>query len=151
MVNEKQKQKQTTKKNNNQNSKGKPQNKIVRKYNNQKVTKKLADDKSARIKKAKIIRKLFTWTILIGLFVALAVFLCTSRMFDICKIESEGNSQLSYEKILKLSEINLEDNIFLTNTIKAENKIKKEPYIDEVKVKRVFPDKIKIEIIDYLM
>ena len=145
MVNEKPKQKQVKKKENLKSKRNK-NNKTLKKNNNQKVIKKQADDKSARIKKAQTIKKLFTWIILIGIFIALAIFLCTSKMFDICKIESQGNIQLSYEKILKLSEINLESNIFLTNTLKAENKIKKEPYIEEVKVKRVFPDKIKIEI-----
>lgn len=107
---------------------------------------KQADDKSARIKKAKDIRKAFTWTILIGIIVGILVFLCKAELFNICDIEITGNNQITQEKLLELSNINIEDNIFLANTIKAKNKIKENPYTKEVNIKRILPDKIKIEI-----
>lgn len=115
---------------------------------NKKAKKKQADDKSASIKKAKAIRKLFNWTILIGIIVGILVFLCKSETFKICNIEIAGNNQVSQEKILLLSGIDLEDNIFLSNTIKAKEKISENPYIKEVKIKRVLPDKIKIEVVE---
>lgn len=114
----------------------------------QKTKRKQADDKSARVKKVKSIRKVFTWTILIGMLVGILVFLCESEMFDICNIEVTGNNQISKEIILELSQIDLNDNIFLTNAIKAKNKINENPYIKEVEIKRVLPDKIKIEIVE---
>lgn len=114
--------------------------------NNKKKRKKQADDKSARIKKAKVIKKLFTWTILIGIIVGIITFLCKSEIFNVCNIEITGNSQVSQETILQLSEIDLKDNIFLSNIIKAKRKISENPYVKEVKIKRVLPDTIKIEI-----
>ena len=116
--------------------------------NNKKTKKKQADDKSARIKKIEIIRKIFTWAILIGILLGIFVFLCKSELFKICNIEIIGNNQISQEMLLEISDIDLEDNIFLTNTIKAQNKISENPYIKEVKIKRVLPDKIKIEIVE---
>ena len=46
-----------------------------------KAKKKQADDKSARIKKAREIKKFFSWTILIGIIVGIIVFLCQSIKF----------------------------------------------------------------------
>jgi len=113
---------------------------------NKKNRKKQADDKSAHLKKQKTVRKLLRWTILIGIFVGIIVFLCKAKMFKICNIEVTGNSQISQEIILLLSEIKLQDNIFLANTIRAKNKISENPYIEDITVKRVLPDKIKIEV-----
>ena len=113
-----------------------------------KVRNKVADEKSARVKKAKSPGKLITWTILIAMVVGTLVFLCKSEMFNICNIEITGNKQVSVQMIRQLSEIKLNNNIFLANTIKAANKISQNPYIKEVNVKRELPDKIKIEIVE---
>lgn len=112
------------------------------------IKKKKADEKSANIKKTRSPRKLLTWTILIIMLIGLIIFLCKSEMFNICEIEITGNNQISRQTILKLSEINLQDNIFLSNTIKAKNKISENPYIKEINIKRELPDKIKIQIVE---
>lgn len=125
-----------------------PQTKIKEKKAKGPVKKKVADEKSARVKKAKSPRKLFTWTILIAIVIGILVFLCKSEMFNVCNIEITGNKQVSTQMINQLSEIKLNNNIFLTNTIKAESRISQNPYIKEVRVKRELPDKIKIEIIE---
>lgn len=114
----------------------------------EKIKKRQADDKSARINKARAIKKLFSWTILMGIIVGIIVFLCQSEMFEICNIEITGNSQVSQEMILELSEINMKENIFLANVIKAKSKIIKNPYVKDVIVKRELPDKIKIEVVE---
>lgn len=116
--------------------------------NKKKVKRKQADDKSARIKKAKKVRKLFTWTILMGIIIGVLAFLCKSEMFNICSIEITGNAQITDEILLELSEIKINDNIFLTNTIKAKSKISNNSYVKEVNIKRELPDKIKIEIVE---
>lgn len=107
---------------------------------------KQADDKSARIKKNKKIKKIITWTTLIGIIVGILVFLCQSDMFNICDIEIIGNAQITSEEILELSGISKNNNIFLINKIKMKRKISQNPYIKEVNIKRELPDKIKIEI-----
>ena len=120
----------------------------VKKVQPSKKRKQVADEKSARMKKNRKIKKFLSWTILLAIFVGIAIFVCTSEMFKICNIEITGNSQVSQETILLLSEIKQDQNVFLTNTTKAENKITENPYIKEVHVKKMLPDKIKIEIVE---
>ena len=127
-------------------SKHQKNKKVQSKNKNTKM--KEADDKSARIKKVKTIRKLLNWTILLAIIIGILVFLCRSETFKICNIEITGNNQISQETILQLSEIHLEENIFLSNTIKAKKKISENPYIKEVKIKKILPDKIKIEVVE---
>ena len=115
---------------------------------NKNIKNKQADVKSAHIKKNKRNRRILTWTILIGMVVGILVFLCKSEIFNICNIEIVGNNQISQEIVLELSQIELENNIFLTNTAKAQNEISKNSYIKEVKITRILPDKIKIEILE---
>lgn len=129
-----------------ENDKEKRKNKKQVKTKKQNIKRKQADEKSARAIKTKAMRKLFTWTILLGMLLGILVFLCKSEMFEICKIEVTGNNQISKEMILELSQIDLKDNIFLSNAIKAKNNISENPYIEEVKIIRMLPDKIKIEI-----
>jgi len=114
----------------------------------QKTRKKQADVKSARAKKSLNTRKILNWTILIGIIIGIIVFLCKSELFKICNIEITGNSQISQEVILELSKIKAGDNIFLSNTIKSKKQISENPYVKEVTIKRILPDKIKIEIVE---
>lgn len=148
--NQNRKQIQKNKMNSKENINVKTKNKVVKTANKQvkNIKRKAADDKSARPKKNKSISKIFSWTILTVICIAILVFLLKSETFKICNIEITGNSQVSQETILLLSAIDLNDNIFLTNTIKAKNKISQNPYIKDVKVKRELPDKIKIEIVE---
>lgn len=152
MVKEKQKPEKTSKKNSTKNSKQNlkkhSKNQQLKKSNNNKTKKMQADVQSARIKKAKMFKKIIRWTSLIGILLGIVVFVCTSKLFKICKIEIIGNNQISQEAIIKLSELKLEKNIFLSNISKAEKQIKQNPYVKEVDVKRELPDKIKIEIIE---
>ena len=121
--------------------------KRVQEANRKNVKRKSADVKSAGVKKVKSPRELFNWTVLIAMAIGIVVFLCKSEMFNICNIEVTGNNHVSQEVILTLSEIQLNKNIFLSRTSKAEQKISTNPYIKEVNVKRILPDKIKIEIV----
>ena len=110
------------------------------------VKKKKADDKSARLKKMRKIKNLIKWTILIGIILAILIFLCTSELFNICEIEIIGNEQVSQNQILELSEIKIGDNIFLCNQIKTKNNLRNNPYVEEIKIIRKLPDKIQIQI-----
>ena len=121
---------------------------VKKPQNGKNIKKKQADEKSARIKKAKRNRRILTWTILIGMVGGILIFLCKSEIFNICNIDIVGNNQILQETILELSQINIKDNVFLTNTTKSEKRIKENPYVKEVKVTRLLPDKIKIEIVE---
>lgn len=125
-------------------------NNFKKQANKQKVKKvsKQADEKSARIQKNRNIKKLLSWTILLAMLIGITVFVCSSEMFKICNIEIKGNNQVPQEILLTLSEIELGQNIFLTNTSKAEERIIQNPYIKEVNIKRKLPDKMQIEIVE---
>lgn len=148
--NQNRKQIQKNKISSKENTNVKTKNKVVKTANKQvkNIKRKTADDKSARSKKNKSFSKIFSWTILTVIFIAILAFLLKSETFKICNIEITGTSQVSQETILLLSEIDLNDNIFLTNTIRAKNKISQNPYIKDVNIKRELPDKIIIEIIE---
>lgn len=105
-----------------------------------------ADEKSARLKKMRKIKNFIKWTILIGIIVGILAFLCTSGLFDICKIEIIGNAQVAQEEILELSKIKIGDNIFLCNKIQTQSNLETHPYIQKTKITRKLPDKIQIEI-----
>ena len=105
-----------------------------------------ADEKSALLKKMRKIKNIIKWTILIGIIVGILAFLCTSGLFDICKIEIIGNAQVAQEEILELSKIKIRDNIFLCNKIQTQSNLETHPYIQETKITRKLPDKIQIEI-----
>ena len=105
-----------------------------------------ADEKSARLKKMRKIKNIIKWTTLIGIIIGMLTFLCTSGLFDICKIEIIGNAQVEQEEILELSKIKMGDNIFLCNKIQTKSNLETHPYIQETKITRKLPDKILIEI-----
>lgn len=126
-----------------------PENKVKEKQvkqstNRSKQSK--ADEKSARLKKMRKIKNIIKWTILIGIIIGILAFLCTSGLFDICKIEIKGNAQVAQEEILELSKIKMGDNIFLCNKIQTQSNLETHPYIQETKITRKLPDKIQIEI-----
>ena len=74
--------------------------------------------------KNKKLRLIIRCTCIFIFLAVLIVFLMVSPMFNIEKIVVEGNSILSTEKIISLSEIKEGNNIFRFNRFKASDKIK---------------------------
>lgn len=136
--------------------KAKKQNNKTKKKQNKKSgqavaqkTKKAKPNKKIDLKKEKRKRRILAFvkgititTVVIG--GALAFML--SPLFQIEKIEVEGNSKITANEAIILSEIQEGQNLFLTNNNSAINKIKQNPYIETVKIKKSLPDKITIEI-----
>lgn len=83
--------------------------------------------------------------IIIGLIVAI-ILVFISGVFDINEIEVEGNNHVSKEQIISFSEIELNTNIFSASKKDVYNKIKDNAYVDDVQIKKVFPNKIKLII-----
>ena len=81
-------------------------------------------------------------TIIVGTL--LALFL--SPLFSIEEIEVQGNLKVSKNEIKILSEINIGENLFIVNNNNIINKIKSNPYIEEVNVTKLLPDKVLIEV-----
>ena len=108
-----------------------------------KKSKKKKDNKKKRTmtKGAKV---LFS---VIGAIVLLAL-LFSSPLFNIKTIEVEGNSKVSDEKMISISSIQFHTNIFSMKKRDAIEKIKTNPYIEDVKIARKLPSTVKIDVIE---
>ena len=102
-------------------------------------------NKKKSIKKIILIVKRTTFFCLIC---ATIVFLMTSPIFNIRKIEITGNEAISEETVISLSQLNENENIFKNTKSKIINNIKSNAYIDNVTVSRHLPDTICINIIE---
>ena len=147
-----------TQKEKNEKVKTKKQNKKIKKKTNKKSgqaptqkTKKAKPNKKIDLKKEKRKRRIIAFikgititTVVIGGILAFML----SPLFQIEKIEVKGNSKISINEAIILSEIQEGQNLFLTNNNNAINKIKQNPYVETVKIRKSLPDKITIEIIE---
>ena len=84
--------------------------------------------------------------IAIVLFIVAIVFVFASGAFDISEIIIEGNSTISNEQIISFSGIENGTNLFAISKKDITNNLKENSYINDVTIKRVFPDKIKLII-----
>ena len=100
-------------------------------------------------KKKKRRRKVFrTIKILMIIFVLIGgiAFFLLSPIFNITEINVSGNSKISSEEILSLSQLKKDENTFKINKKETKEKIKQNSYIDTVEIKRTLPDKITIVV-----
>ena len=109
---------------------------------NQKQKKK---KKNKNKKKIIIPTKVKVFLVLGIITIALVCFIL-SPIFDLKEIVIENNDKVSTSEILELSKLHINDNIFQKLKIQIINNIKENPYIGMVKVKRILPDKISIDI-----
>lgn len=100
--------------------------------------------KAEKYKRKMKIRRIVSASIL-GLIVILCVCLFTP-VFGVTEISIEGNSVMKTEEIASASNIKIGQNIFRINIKKTEEKLMHLPYVEEVKIVRKFPAKIKILI-----
>ena len=66
--------------------------------------------------------------------------------FKVDGIAVVGNEEISDEEILKLSELEVGENIFDVHPLFAQHRIKENLYIEKVRVKRKLPNKIEISV-----
>lgn len=71
-----------------------------------------------------------------------------SPFFNIKEINVQGIERLTKEEIISLSRIELNENTFKVQTSETQKLIKQNAYVDNVYVKRRFPDKIEIQVIE---
>ena len=100
------------------------------------------NEKKKRRKKKRTFLKL---TIVLFSLIAL-YFVLHTQYFDINGIAVVGNKEISDEQIIKESKIKNGDNIFDTHPLFVKHRIKKNLYIESVKVKRKLPKQIEIVI-----
>lgn len=100
-------------------------------------------------KKEKIKRRLkivLKWLGAIAILAGIVCFALLSPIFNVQNIEVTGNSKLTKEEIVSLSEISKNENIFKILTLKSEEQIKQNAYVESVKVNKNFPNTIEISI-----
>lgn len=107
--------------------------------------KKVSSKKSKKVtKKTIIVRGIIKWTILLGALVASFIFFMMSPLFNLSEITVVGNEKIATDSIISLSQLQIGENIYKTSSRKIENKIKQNPYIESIQIKRNLPSKITI-------
>lgn len=122
--------------------KGKGRGKTVQK----KEEKQLTPKQELARKKRKAIFRVTKWLMLFAIIIGAAVYALLSPIFNIKKIDVIGNSKISTDEIISLSEIELEQNMFQYRIADIVKKVKNNAYINSVKVKRRLPDVLEISV-----
>lgn len=101
---------------------------------------------SIRKQKIKAIKKMATCLFLIIVLIGGLVYFLLSPVFNIKTIDVINNQNISKEQIINSSGILINENMFKISTNEVEKSILTNPYIENVKVKRKFYDKIEIDV-----
>lgn len=99
-----------------------------------------------QLKKKKLIKRIIKWTSIVCLIIGSIIFALTSPIFNIKEIEVENNNVLSKEKIISLSRIKKEENIFRFLKSDIQKYIKEDPYIESVEIERKLPGTVLIKV-----
>lgn len=97
-------------------------------------------------KKKKIIRMKRTIIVLIVLFTMFITLGLTLPNFNLAEIKVSGLEIISEDTIISTAALESGTNIFKINTDKLKDALKKNTYIDDVKIKRIMPNTIAIEV-----
>lgn len=108
--------------------------------------KQLSKQQRKRKKRNRRIKLILKIILLIGVIVGGITFALTSPIFNIKDIQVLNNSQVSSDTIISLSELRTDQNIFKFSSNNVIEKIKENPYIENVEVHRKIPSTVQIEI-----
>ena len=120
--------------------------KKTKEKNKSKVKNEVKPKMKKKKKRKSFILFLIKWTSILLLFVGTIIFILTTPMFNIKKININGIEQLTEEQILSLSGLKLNENIFKNLKSKISDNIKQNPYAESVTIKRKLPDTLEITI-----
>ena len=112
----------------------------------QQIQKQIDKEERRKLKRKRKIKKILKWTSLICIIIGGVTFALVSPIFNIQEIEVSGNVLVNADTIISLSQLSKDQNIFKFINQQVEEKIKEEPYIQSVSIKRVLPNKVKIEV-----
>lgn len=113
----------------------------------QEINSKIANNQKKKNKRNKKIKKLIQLVAILALIIGGMIFALISPIFNINEIQVENNNnQVNEETIISLSGLKTGNNIFKFSKNKVKKQIKKNAYIEEVNVKRIYPNKVKLEI-----
>ena len=116
--------------------------------NMQNAKKKLTKQQQIAIKKKKAILKIVKVLTLIIVIIGVSIYVALSPLFNIKEINVTGNSKLSKEEIISLSELKTYENTFKVSKKNIKNKVKANAYIENVKIRRKLPDKVEIIVVE---
>ncbi len=110
--------------------------------NNERIIKRTNQRKRKNRRKKIIIRSVLGFAFLcVGVVVALMLF------FNINKITVTGDAVYSTEEIIRVSDIEIGDNLIFLSKTRLNNKIAEElPYVRSVKVKRRLPSTLELQV-----
>lgn len=80
------------------------------------------------------------------LFLVAIVLVCMSGAFSVSEIIVEGNDAISKEQMISFSGIEKGTNLFAISKEDIVSKMKENPYIDSVEIRRCLPNKIKLVV-----
>lgn len=110
--------------------------------------KRFVDSAKQKQRKAAKRRKLTPFLFVVSVFIiAAAVYLCLTMLFNVDRVKIEGNTIYDEADLIKTSGIEKGDNLFEVDIAFAENKLYSVySYIEEVEVKRSFPNAVTVTI-----
>ena len=112
--------------------------------------KRFVDSAKKKQRKAAKRRKLTPFLFVVSVFIlAAAVYLCLTMLFNVDRVKIEGNTLYEEMDLIKTSGIEKGENLFEVDTAYAEDKLYSVySYIEEVEVKRSFPNSVTIKIVE---
>ena len=112
--------------------------------------KRFVDSAKQKQRKAAKRRKLTPFLFVVSVFIlAAAVYLCLTMLFNVDRVKIEGNTLYEEMDLIKTSGIEKGENLFEVDTAYAEDKLYSVySYIEEVEVKRSFPNSVTIKIVE---
>ena len=129
-----------------------------KKQNKKKQTKKTSSKNDKKIKNKKVINKeekeidkkktmnIIKYGMLGFLFIIVILTTMFSPLFNIKKIEVQGNEKITEKEIISLSQLQIEENTFKINKNKIRKEIKQNAYINEVTISRKLPSSVIIKV-----
>lgn len=128
------------------NKKKKQKKKVTKEKIKETTINKKGKSNKRRINKKKVAIFILKWTSILALIIGATIFMMTTPIFNIKNINIIGNSQVSNNQIISLSEIQIETNIFRNSKSKISRNIKQNAYIKNVQIKRLLPDTMEITV-----
>jgi len=105
--------------------------------------------KETRIqRKHRRLRIFLNLIMIMSITIILTSFALHSKLFNIENITIKGSKKIPREKILHTIGFNKGENIFRIRIKEAEEKLSKLSYVDEVKIRRIFPREVEIDILE---
>lgn len=128
----------------NTSNKGKKKKNTKSNKNKAKGNSKNPNTKNKKVKMRKN-AKIILYIILV---VVIFILLINSPLFNVKKIEVEGNETVSDDKIISLSGLQLYNNIFSFNKLEIIENVKQNAYIEDVDISRKLPSTVIVNVVE---